>query len=352
MTGGGRLGAPVPILALEEHIESIDVAPDGRRVAAASVSGEVAVAPLPLEGSAGSVPPSSVRTIRRHAAEAVRVRWSPDGQHLATAGNDGVVAIHGEDGTPRGAVESRGWCGDLAWRPDGTEVAVAFGRSVLRVGVDGVLWRTLGPHPVAVTGLAWWEEGDELAAAVGADVWWYADADAPVRTSQGSGAALALAVSPGGRWLAVGNQDASIHCWQLIGEPDELAMAGFATKVSQLSWSSDAALLAAGNLGRVSVWDFTGLGPKGADPRQLVAHEGRTTALAFAPGATAERPLLASGGADGMVRLLVADGAHPQPLAEVEAPGSPTTLRWVPSGDAVVVGCSDGSVVAIPVQLA
>ena len=349
MTGDGRLGAPVLLLGLEEHIESVDVAPDGRHVAAASVSGEVAVAPLPVDVSAATV--TSVRTIRRHAAEAVRVRWSPDGRHLATAGNDGVVAIHGEDGTLRGAVESRGWCGDLAWRPDGTEVAVAFGRSVLRVGVDGVLRRTLGPHPVAVTGLAWREVGDELAAAVGADVWWYGDADGPVRTSQGSGAALVLAASPGGRWLAVGNQDSSIHCWQLIGEPDELAMAGFATKVSQLSWTSDAALLAAGNLGRVSVWDFTGLGPKGADPRQLAAHEGRTTALAFAPGATADRPLLVSGGADGMVRLLVADGAHPQPLAEVEVPGAPTALRWVPSGDTVVVGCSDGSVVAIPVHL-
>ena len=349
MTGDGRLGAPVLLLGLEEHIESVDVAPDGRHVAAASVSGEVAVAPLPVDVSAATV--TSVRTIRRHAAEAVRVRWSPDGRHLATAGNDGVVVIHGEDGTLRGAVESRGWCGDLAWRPDGTEVAVAFGRSVLRVGVDGVLRRTLGPHPVAVTGLAWREVGDELAAAVGADVWWYGDADGPVRTSQGSGAALVLAASPGGRWLAVGNQDSSIHCWQLIGEPDELAMAGFATKVSQLSWTSDAALLAAGNLGRVSVWDFTGLGPKGADPRQLAAHEGRTTALAFAPGATADRPLLVSGGADGMVRLLVADGAHPQPLAEVEVPGAPTALRWVPSGDTVVVGCSDGSVVAIPVHL-
>lgn len=350
MSGAPRLGAPVVLLELEEHIEDLDVSTDGSHVAAASVSGQVAVTRL-ATSSASVGSSASDATIRRHDAEAVRVRWAPDGQRLAAAGNDGVLAVHASDGALIGEVKGRGWCGDLAWRPDGEEVAVAFGRSVLRVGADGALLRSHGPLPVAVSGLAWRREVAELAVAAGADVWWYGGDEGPeaVRQFQGSGSSLVLAVSPDGRWLAVGNQDSSVHCWQLIGDPDELAMSGFATKVSQLSWSSDALLLAVGNLGRISVWDFGGLGPKGADPRELGAHDGRTTCLAFSPDATAALPLLASGGSDGLVRLLIADGAHPGPVSEVAVPGVPSVLRWAPTADAVVVGCEDGSAVTIAV---
>ncbi len=343
MSASRSLSAAVTIARLDEHIEDVDVAPDGRSAAIASVSGQVAVVDLtapgstPTQGSGGQV-------VHTHAAEAVRARWSPDGSVLATGSNDGSVALLRPDGTLLAEMRARGWCGDLAWSPDGGSLAVAFGREVIRLAPDGAEQYRNGPHPTTVTSLAWQHDGARLAVSAGGNVSWYVDGPETVRLLEGAGAVIVLAISPDDRWIAVGNQDASIHCWELREGGDEIAMTGFAGKVTTLDWAPDATLLAVGNLGRVSVWDFTGNGPKGAAPRDLLGHRGRTNAVAFRPGSSLSDPTLATCGDDGLVRIWTADRTRSDADAEVGMPDRPVALRWLPDGTGLVIGCADGSV--------
>jgi len=343
MSSSRSLSTAVTIAQLEEHIEDIDVAPDGRWAAIASVSGEVAVVDLTAAGST-PVPDGGRPVVHTHAAEAVRSRWSPDGAVLATGSNDGSVALLGRDGTLIAEVRARGWCGDLAWSPDGGSLAVAFGREVIRLTPDGTERYRHGPHPTTVTSLAWQHDGSRLAVSAGGNIWWYEDAPEAVRVLEGTGAVTGLAISSDDRWIAVGNQDASIHCWELREDGDELAMSGFAGKVTTLDWASDATLLAVGNLGRVSVWDFTGNGPKGAAPRDLLGHQGRTNAVAFRPGSSLSDPTLATCGDDGLVRIWTTDRTRIDADAEASVADRPVALRWLPDGSGLIVGCADGTV--------
>lgn len=343
MSGPRRLAAAVPIARLEEHIEDIDVTRDGRSAAIASVSGEVAV--VDLIGAGSSVAEDAgQRVVHTHAAEAVRARWSPDGAVLATGSNDGSIALLRPDGAVISEFRMRGWCSDLAWAPDGSSLAAAFGREVVRLSPDGTEQHRHGPHPTTVTSLAWRHDGSRLAVSAGGNIWWYADGVDAARVLEGAGAVIGLAVSPDDRWVAVGNQDASVHCWELRDDGDELAMSGFAGKVTTLAWAPDATLLAVGNLGRVSVWDFTGNGPKGAAPRDLLGHDGRTNAVTFHPEAGLPDPVLATCGDDGLVRLWTADRTRSDADAESRVSDRPVVLRWLPDGTALLAGCADGSV--------
>jgi len=343
-----RLVEAVTLARLDEHIEDIDITFDGRTAAVASVSGQVALLDLMAASGASGVE-VGLRIVHTHAAEAVRARWSPNGSVLATGSNDGSVALLRRDGSVIAEARSRGWCGDLEWAPDGSSLAVAFGREVIRLSPDGTEQQRHGPHPTTVTSLAWRHDGTQLAVSAGGNVWWYADGPEPVRLLEGAGAVIVLAVSPDNRWIAVGNQDASIHCWELREDGDELAMSGFAGKVTTLSWTPDATLLAVGNLGRVSVWDFTGNGPKGAAPRDLLGHAGRTNTVAFQPHSTLADPTLATCGDDGLVRLWTPDRTRSTADSEATSADRPVVLRWLPDGTGLIVGCADGTVQRVDV---
>jgi WD40 repeat protein len=115
-----------------------------------------------------------------------------------------------------------------------------------------------------------------------------------------AGSVLALAFSPDGQRLAHGNQDASIHYWDLR-KHKELEMWGYDTKVRERAWSNDGRWLATGGGASVTVWDTSGRkGPQGSRPLFLDRHEQPITALAFQP---APGTLLASAGRDGLVAL-------------------------------------------------
>ena len=112
------------------------------------------------------------------------------------------------------------------------------------------------------------------------------------------GSLLLARVTPDGRWVASGNQDASVHVWRLwSGEDAE--MAGYPEKVDTQAFDCTSRWMANGGTTEVHLWDFSGKGPMGRSPRTLPGHDAQLSALAWQPTGD----LLASAGREGGVAV-------------------------------------------------
>ena len=109
-----------------------------------------------------------------------------------------------------------------------------------------------------------------------------------------------LAWQPQARYLAVGNQDATV-LFVVVESGDTLQMWGFPTKVRSLAWSSDGRWLATGGGDAAIVWPFDGKdGPMGKAPLLRAERKGSVaTRVAFHP----RDDVLAVGFGDGTVTL-------------------------------------------------
>ena len=334
MPGVTTLGlAPEAAVRLDDHVGTLSWSADGHRLAAGSLSGAVVVL---HDGAPSSAPPA-------HGLGTGHVAWAPDAPLLATGGQDGVVRVWDADtGEVLAVLQAKGWCGGIAWRPDGRELAAAVGRAVLRAKVDGstvVEHLRHDDHPSTVGCLAWTPDGRSLGVGAYGGLWWYQGAPRATKHFAWKGALLTVAVSPDGRWVASGNQDASVHCWKLWAG-DELAMSGFELKVEAIAWSPDAALLAVGNAGEITLWGFRGKGPRGQKPVQLAGHARRVVALGFGHGGR----LLATAGAEGRLCLWDHRRSSERMLAAHQFDDELTTLAWAPDGRRLAVATDDGTV--------
>ena len=308
--------------ALGDWVHALAWSPDGREVAAACGDGSVTTVDLD----------ERIRPLHGHDAAATTVAWSATGV-LASAGEDGQVLV---DGTPH-RLGTR-WTQQLAWRPDGELLAVAYDRTVHVLDADGRT-RAVSPQlPSTVSCIGWHPRGVELAAGTYGGVHLLRGGDGrAVRQLRWKGSVLALAISPDGRRLAHGNQDASVHFWDLR-RGTELEMWGYATKVRELAWRHDARLLATGGGESVTTWDFAGRGPAGTKPQELECHTAPVTWLGFQPRSA----LLASTGQDGNA-VLWQPGSDDLPLASLAAGDRITAAAWSPDGRRLALGGAAGA---------
>ncbi len=266
--------------------------------------------------------------------------WSARGV-LASGGRDGTVVLGGTR-----CDAQRGWVERVAWRPDGARLAVAQGRRVTFRDESGYPVDVSGDLPATVSCLAWHPRGVLCAAGTYGGVRMLRGNGAVgVDHLAWTGSVLELAFSPDGRYLAHGNQDSSVHFWDMR-KRSELEMTGYATKVRQLAWSPDRRWLATGGGADAICWDFARRGgPRGSRPARLERHEGRITALAFQP----EGGLLASIGEDGVVALWRV-GEDDLPLGGVALDEPLSVLAWAPDGRRLAVGGAHGGVAMVDVD--
>jgi len=90
------------------------------------------------------------------------VSWSPDGQILATSG-DNVIKLWTRDGTLIRTIDANDEVGKVAWRPDGQILAVASANVVKLWKQDGRLVTVLKGHTRKVTSVTW--HGQTLVSA-------------------------------------------------------------------------------------------------------------------------------------------------------------------------------------------
>lgn len=313
---------------------------DGVAGLSACVDGRLAVA-----GAAGSLTLVSADGLIERgqsvSSGCLAVAWSPTGDLLAVGSVDGLDILDGAGAV----VASRrgGWCSSVAWSLDGSRLAAGIGRAVTILDSQGAeIFRC--ERQSTVTAVAWVNRRIASAAYGGLHVH-HASKTAPPDVMPFVGSLLALAISPDRRWAASGNQDATLHVWRMGRNNDQLSMSGYPRKITALSFSPDSKMLASGGGSDVTVWDFTGRGPRGSTPRILRAYDGAVTALAWA----ADGGLVAAAGSDGNVAVWNARAAKPgrpaAPLDTLSRSDPATALCWDPFGR-LLAGWSDGVVVA------
>lgn len=330
---------------LEDFNTSLAWSPEGDRLAAASVSGQVAI----YDAAQGR----AIHLFEQaHADGCDALAWRPDGQALATAGRDGkwklwdaaegkILAEH-----EAGAM----WAEHLAWSPKpigerGHLLALGAGNKV-------TLWNEKGeavgePMKVAktVTEIAWIIDGATLAIATSTEVI-VRDAldNTDERVFKSRDPILNMAFSPSGKWLMTGNQDCSVHVWN-TDNGGEMHMRGFAAKVRQLAWHRGSRWLATGGGESIAVWDCSGKGPEGRTPLLLEWHPDQVSALHYQP----EGDWLASGARDGSIAVWSPTQRQNQ-ISRAKISSGVTRVAWSPDGKLLAATGEGGEVQVLAVE--
>ncbi len=279
-------------------------------------------------------------TLDAHPGGVLDLAFSPNKRLLVTAGQDGQAKLwNAESGKLVATLPGKsGWVERVAWSPDGKTIATASGKTVR-------LWTSRGepavetePHESTVTGVAFSRKGTDLATACYGGVRVFKIASGKSKHYAWKGSLVSLAWSPDDRVIACGAQDCSIHFWRLPSGKDSF-MQGYRSKPKALAWSTDSMLLATGGESIITIWNFGGNGPEGAEPQMLSSHLDLITDLAFRSRGT----LLVSGGKDGGV-IVWDPRSGVEPLAYGYLLEEITKVAFRPHHDEIIAANASGSV--------
>ncbi|HEX9002165.1 MAG TPA: WD40 repeat domain-containing protein [Blastocatellia bacterium] len=323
---------------VDGYVIALQWSPSGKKLAAASVEGPITI--FDADGAARL-------TLPGHDFGTTTMAWSSDGQHFASAGQDGNVILW--DIAARAAKHTMNggsaWVEHLAWNPLGGKggvpylLASAAGRKLRLWNANGELAREYEDHASTIASIAWKPASQFLTTASYSRLALYtAGQEKAQRQFEWKGSILKIAWSPNGKYVATGDQDSTVHFWfEKTGK--DLQMWGYPTKVRELAWDATGRYLATGGGVDVTVWDCLN-SPEGSKPITLKGHEEFLSVLEFQH----RGPLLASAGQDGRVIVW-----HPhkdkKPRAGMAINSAITQLNWSPDDERLAVGTENGSIV-------
>lgn len=297
--------------------------PDGRRLAVGAAAGGVVLYDLPRA--------VEVRRWQAHEQGLHQLAWHPSQPVLATSGQDASARLWSVEQDAcvllRDMPAASPWVEQLAWRPDGKQLAYSSGRRVQICAATGDSQRSYEYPDSTVSAIAWRPRGAQLAVAGygGVLVCDVLDPRSSPRRLSLKGSLTSLAFSPDGQVIAASCQDKSVYFWRLRSGSGA-TISGFERKPTQLDWSPNSRWLATGGSGTVTLWPFDARGPEGRSPTSLEFHKEPVKAIAFAAGA----PWLASACEDGYL-CIWRSGTWQMPAYALQMKDAIESIAWGPS---------------------
>jgi WD40 repeat protein len=287
----------------------------------------------------------------RVAPPAYKGRFSPNGDRLVFAVGETddrksyLVRwdFAAETNTPNSIAEQPDWILDIAFRPDGRQLAFVGTDVVRTLGAGGVFnWdRHYRGHSGGVLGVGYNAKGNLLASS-GRDrsvrIWDVASGILVQRLVGHTDMVNCVAFSPDERRIASGSADGSVVLWDLAPE-NPAQLEDMPSLIYQIAFHPRGTLLAAASFDqKVRLIDAT----SGRIRHELGGHTLPIDGLAFSPDGRS----LASAGRDRLILWDVSNAEQP-PKKLWEAPGEGRGVAFHPDGRRLValLSVGDGAVI-------
>lgn len=254
------------------------------------------------------------RTLSRHSDLVLCVTFNPNnGMQLASGSRDKTIILWDvETGKPIRTL--RGWLffdpneliNSVAFSPDGKTIASGSwdNKVILWNATNGRQKCTFNGHSDWVYSVAFSPDGKTLASGSRDELimLWDTSTDRSPRSLNGnSGLVNTIAFSPNGRLLASGYFNPIIIVWDLDTEEQSLILRGHSERINSVAFSPDGKILASASFDQnIILWDIK----SGDRIDTLKGHSERILCLAFSP----DGRFLASGAGDETVKIWQVDG--------------------------------------------
>ncbi|MBE9125927.1 MULTISPECIES: eIF2A-related protein [unclassified Coleofasciculus] len=328
-------------------LTSVSFSPDGQSLVTAGIDGTVQLWNL----SYSPIPEGTERTVKfwrlleqpiqfkGHQGWVYSASFSPDGQYLATAGEDGTTRLwqlSKEQPVEWNAHKSSDWS-VVSFSPDGQHLVTAsFQDNTVRLwNRSGQQLREWKTEQKNIESISFSPDGQYLATAAddGTVKLWTRSGQFITQFDAHQGIVYSVTFSPDGQRLATAGADGTVRLWNLSGQ--EIAeYKGHQGKVYNVNFSPDGQRLAtAGEDGTARLWNLSG-----QSLTQFDAHHGKVYSVTFSP----DGQRLATAGEDGIARLWNLSGKEIRQLEGHQ--GKVFNVNFSPDGQRLATAGADGTV--------